>query len=348
MRGQAKNVVASLAIAVLVSVFAATEVRAVEIELRAVCQPTGRVVTLGDLAQIYAADQTVRDSLMAIEMFPAPAAGQKKVVRAREIQDLLVMRGLKSAENRLSGASEVEVSVPVAPAARVSSIKATTPTMERRANETVRSAIQTYLVAQTKHDELLDVKFDLDDSLIRALDVAKYRVHVRGGSSPWTGSQQLQLTVVGATQSDTFIVDAQISVPPSVVVAARSIPAGTVVNESDVKLERGKAGDGDDSVFSRLEDVVGQEVTRATGIGQPIDRDSVERPRLVKQGDAVTVYARSAGLRVRTVARAREDGAEGDLITLESVTNRQTFFARVTGNQEVEIYARAPDTSSAR
>jgi hypothetical protein len=58
------------------------------------------------------------------------------------------------------------------------------------------------------------------------------------------------------------------------------------------------------------------------------------------------LYARSAGLRVRTTVRSREDGGVGDLIAVESLTDRAAFYARVTGIQEAEVYA-APAESAA-
>ena len=54
----------------------------------------------------------------------------------------------------------------------------------------------------------------------------------------------------------------------------------------------------------------------------------------------VTVFARASGIQVRTTARAREEGSRGDLIMVESLTDRSRYFARVTGIQEVDVYAR--------
>ena len=59
----------------------------------------------------------------------------------------------------------------------------------------------------------------------------------------------------------------------------------------------------------------------------------------------MTVYARSAGLRVRTTARAKDDGSVGDLIAVDSLLNKQSFFARVSGIQEVEVFAHGIDAS---
>ena len=94
--------------------------------------------------------------------------------------------------------------------------------------------------------------------------------------------------------------------------------------------------------FHTLADVVGKETTRAIAAGKPLTRDAVRPPVLVRRGEVVTVYARAAGIRIRTMARARDDGGEGELVAVEPLTDRNTFFARVSGIREVEVFARSP------
>jgi flagella basal body P-ring formation protein FlgA len=67
---------------------------------------------------------------------------------------------------------------------------------------------------------------------------------------------------------------------------------------------------------------------------------------LVQQNDVVTVYARAAGVQVRTQARARDAGSLGDLIAVESISDRKTYFARVSGIQEVEVDAHGTGAES--
>jgi flagella basal body P-ring formation protein FlgA len=55
----------------------------------------------------------------------------------------------------------------------------------------------------------------------------------------------------------------------------------------------------------------------------------------------VTVYAKAAGIRIHTTARAKEEGAMGDLVAVESVADRKTFTARVCGPRETEVFAQA-------
>jgi hypothetical protein len=43
-------------------------------------------------------------------------------------------------------------------------------------------------------------------------------------------------------------------------------------------------------------------------------------------------------------ARSHDEGALGDLVTVESLAKRETYFARVTGPQACDVYAHAITT----
>ena len=122
----------------------------------------------------------------------------------------------------------------------------------------------------------------------------------------------------------------------------RALPRQSTIRTGDVAMQRGvKTDDKGAAPFTRLEDVIGMETTQVLSAGKYLDADDVRPPVMVRRGDVVTVFVRSAGLLVRTTGRARDDGSTGDLIAIESLLNRQSFFARVTGIQEVEVFAHA-------
>ncbi len=138
-------------------------------------------------------------------------------------------------------------------------------------------------------------------------------------------------------------VTAKIGVAPAVVVATRAVPRGAVIQASDVQLDRSQPVTGKMEVATRLEEVVGKEAAGAIVAGRPIDQKAIRQPLLVRKGEVVTVYVRSPGVRIRTAGRAQDAGSQGELIAVESLENRQTYFARVTGIQEAEVYARAEE-----
>lgn len=75
---------------------------AAEIHLRGECRTDGVLVLLADVAEIYSTNPDEVKALGRIDLIPAPADGQKRYLRLREIEDLLVLRGLNMREHRFS------------------------------------------------------------------------------------------------------------------------------------------------------------------------------------------------------------------------------------------------------
>ncbi len=246
-----------------VVVFGVRPLAAAEIVLRSVCQPAGPVVRLGDLAQVHGADAAQCQALSNVELFPAPLAGQRRVVRVREVCDRLLLAGVPLVPHRFSGASEVIVSGPG--------------------------------------------------------DTGK-------GPPP-------------------------VSRPPEpaprghVVVSTAAISKGACITPSDVRLEPAASPEIDATGFHRLEDVLGKEAVRAIPAGVVIEPGLLRVPVLVRRGEVIDVYARGLAVRIRTTARAQEDGGLGDTITVESLGNRVRFSVRVTGPREAEVEVPTARTS---
>ena len=84
-------------------------------------------------------------------------------------------------------------------------------------------------------------------------------------------------------------------------------------------------------------------MTQPLSPGEPIRATAIQSPILVRRGEVVTVYVRTAGVQVKTEGRTVQQGGYGDLITIESIadrTQRQKFAARVVDVQKVEVYAK--------
>jgi len=167
------------------------------------------------------------------------------------------------------------------------------------------------------------------------------RVAIAGGQAPGTGVQRFQVTATSNEAAAEFSLDIRISTPPKVAVAAKALPRGTLVRPEDVVLTSSIPTSEQGDALRSLEEIVGRETTRAISEGRMFERTALRSPVMVRRGDVVTVFAHSAGIRVRTLARARDEGGVGDLISVESLQDRKAYFARVSGAHEVEVYARA-------
>lgn len=318
---------------------------AAEIQLREEVHAAGPLVLLGEIADVHARHSVESAELATIDLFPAPAPGERRVLRLRELQDVLAVRGTNLAEHRFSGASQITIYGPRRdeeaprpmrqPSKPARKAAADTSLVESQASK----AIQAYLTEQAG-DQGWQVSNDLSES--RAAQIASLgdELTVQGGAEPWTGKQQFTLTAPNS-DDEPISITAHVALPPAVVVARYSLPKGVVIRADDVKLQRGNPTKGEADVYQSIDDVIGKETVRTITEGQILDSRSVRRPLLVRRNEIVTVYSRCEGVSVRTTARVRDDGANGDLVTVETLEDRKPYFARVSGPQEVSIFAQA-------
>jgi len=312
---------------------------AAEIQIRSECRTDGGLVLLSDVADVISNDPAETKKLSGTDLLPAPGAGEKRFLRLRELQDLLAVRGVNLSQHRFSGSGQVTLIGAIEPVARPTVARAAQLPV-KQATELVRAAIARYLQEQSPGGEQWTIKLALDTEHVAGIAAAQ-SVAVSGGKSPWTGPQAFAISYAARSGVVQCTVVAQVTVPPAVVVAVQTINRGSVIRASDVRLQPGKAAEGEVQVFTSLDDVLGKEATRVISTGQMLDEQVVRRPLLVHRGEVITVYARTAGIQVRTNARSRDDGSQGDLVGVETMSDRKTYFARVSGPQEVEVFAQA-------
>jgi flagella basal body P-ring formation protein FlgA len=328
----------------LLSLFATQFAAAAELRLRAQCNPAGPVVTLGDVAEIDSSDGRQAAALAAIELFPAPSTATRstecpeRTVKVREIQDLLLLRGQNLTELRFSGSSEVTVQT-------VAASKPVSAGETQRINRRICDALIKYLSEHVTAPQTWSVEFALTDAQARALADPLRPVHIAGGCAPWTGSQRFDLTVEGPKAPAHVTIEANVRTVAPVAVALHALARGAVIREGDVELKQlaGTAQGSTEKIAGALhavEDAIGHELVRPVSAGSPVSTDCLRAPLAVHHGDVVTVYAQSGAVRIRTNARARDEGSVGELVAVESLLNRSTYYARVSGIREVEVYAR--------
>ena len=323
------------------------ETAAVELRFRLQCTVSDPVVKLGDVADVIGSDRAQVQLLSAMELFPAPGQQEQRFVRVREIQDLLILRGVNLAQCQFSGSSQVTVSAAAIAPVRTPVAQTFSAAASRRIQRRVCEAVSKYLEERVAGHQSWTVEAELTDAQVRAIGDTTRALSITGGSEPWTGTQNFEVTVKGPQGPATFALSAQVGVRPSVVVAVRSLPRGATVREGDVELQNDVATDAGATVFHTLAEVMGRETTRSIAAGRPVAQESLRTPLMVHRGDVVTVHVSSSGIHIRTAARARDDGSQGDLIAVESMQDRKTYFARVSGIREVEVYARAPRVDQA-
>ncbi|HEV3418402.1 MAG TPA: flagellar basal body P-ring formation chaperone FlgA [Pirellulales bacterium] len=335
----------SLVITFLIVSSAACAVRAAEIKLRDEVHTSKSLLLLGDIAEIYAADSQEASKLAAIELMPAPAAGNHMVVRLRDVQDLLDLRGINLAQQQFSGAGQISV-IRASDAANKLATRRPNKALILQVQRMASNAIVRYLREKVA-DEAWQVTVELNDEQAQAVAATPEPLAATGGQRPWVGRQPFQLTVNTTDGTGQINVIAQVALPPTIVVATHAVPRGAIVRACDIELQRLSSDTSATGAFQTADEVVGKEAVKAIAPGQTLDANYVRPQVLVHSGEVVTVYGRNAGIVVRMPARAHENGAHGELVNVESMLDRKTFLARVCGLDEVEVFGGAATTSPA-
>jgi flagella basal body P-ring formation protein FlgA len=332
---------------VWMALFTATAelVPAAEMRLRGECRPAGAVVVLGDVAEIVAADARQGAALAAIELFPAPPAGEQRVVRLREIQDLMLLRGMNLAEHQFSGSNEVTIRTESA-RRQEAAVQPLSAAAAQRIKRRICEALVKHLGEQSGNPQGWSVELSPVEADLRGFADPLLPLQVSGGSAPWTGSQTFEISTAGSKHVSRASITAEVRRIAPVLVALRPLARGAVVRDGDVGLQQAASADKAAGALRSVEDALGREMVRAVAVGMPISADSVRAPLAVRRGEVITVHARAGGIRIRTAARSRDDGGVGDLVAVESLLNRANYFARVSGIREVEVYARPPQVEA--
>jgi flagella basal body P-ring formation protein FlgA len=315
---------------------------AAEIALRPAATPEGAVVRLGDVAEVRGAPNEAAAKMAALPLMPAPAPGTKQFLTARQIRDMLQAGGQSIAAHRFTGAAQVAISgeTPLALARRVGRL---TTAQLARVEEDLQSAIARHLTASSGASEPWRIDVAADADQLRQLAEASIPWSIEGGHAPWTGPQEF--IVVAETPGGTcrLEVAADVTLPEPIVILTTSVLRGAEVGRSDVALTRVTDEMNPrliEGAFHALDDVIGKVARRTLREGQVLTRATIEEPMLVRRGQTVRVVALSRGIRVTTFARARQPGAEGELIYVESLEGQEPFAALVCGPREVQVLGR--------
>lgn len=309
---------------------------AVEIALRDQAALQGPVVRLGDVAEIKAApgEQLDVERLAAQQLMPAPAPGETRYLRPSEVLRTLAASGLDVQTLQFTGAESVAIGGPAAAETFAERLPgAMEATITRSIDAELTAVITQYLREQTGHDQW-NVRPDLDRLDTKAVLVGS-PLKVSGGRAPWTGTQQFK---IDGDAGKPLTVAAKVERIQLVAFAVRPIERGVLIGAADVEL-RSHAGAVPAQAVASLEAVVGKEAITAIRSGAMVLSNQLRSAVLVRRGERVSVRVRAAGVTVRTFATAQQDGAEGELVMVESLAGKERYTASVTGVRELEVFS---------
>jgi flagella basal body P-ring formation protein FlgA len=119
-----------------------------------------------------------------------------------------------------------------------------------------------------------------------------------------------------------------------VLVAARTLRAGTLVEPGDVILLTDPAPLG---AAQAPDEAIGQEARVTLYAGRPIPVASLGPPAMVERNQLVTLVFQAGGLEIRADGRALGRGAEGESVRIMNLSSRSTVSGTIAGPGLVSV-----------
>jgi flagella basal body P-ring formation protein FlgA len=268
---------------------------------------------------------------LMVEIVPAVASNPATAPNANR-------RAVWAGTSTVSAASMTAMPEPAAP--KTSEVRLTDAQAKEALNYIERAVIE-HLNRNSGRKAEWQLAIDVSPADLAKVLTAKSALQCSGGVTPWTGRQRM--VVAFSTERGPVRVrfEADISVTETVVVAMQPIERGHVITAADVavrQMDELSTETARRKLVQSLDSLIGMEAARSIQEGDMIFSDDYRPQLLIKRGDEIAVYARGGGIQVRTIARARQDGARGELIGVESLEAKEPFEAVVTGPREAVVF----------
>lgn len=122
-----------------------------------------------------------------------------------------------------------------------------------------------------------------------------------------------------------------------VVVSARALNAGSVIDAGDVKLLSRWHDTMPPNRLSGLKEAVGKKISTSVRPNMEITRNILRDCPLIKRGEPVRIVLDSGQLRVTATGISQEDGLKGEVIRVLNSSSKRVIHARVIDNALVRV-----------
>ncbi|MCX7982214.1 MAG: flagellar basal body P-ring formation chaperone FlgA [Syntrophales bacterium] len=129
----------------------------------------------------------------------------------------------------------------------------------------------------------------------------------------------------------------RIEVLRQIVVAARTIKAGQVIQEEDLAVKKRWVSRLDPQIVSSLDEAIGKQASTSLKPGAELKKTVLQTPILVKKGKTVRISLEKGPLFISTLGISEEDGARGALIRVRNLSSNRLVYARVIGEDAVQV-----------
>ncbi len=202
----------------------------------------------------------------------------------------------------------------------------------------IRQILDDYLAEQSELLPHVDLRFK-SLSLPKPYRVPEGRiVHQVIPAKPGViGSRRVTLmTRVDGRIVSNQSIRVEIEALADVAIATGSLRRGTVLRPEDVELRYQDISRLKTAIFS-LDNLVGKRLKRSVRLGDPLKKDQVEFPPVIKRGEQVIIQARRRGFLLTATGLAKQDGSTGDAIRVINATSHKEIVCQVVAPGLVRV-----------
>ena len=175
----------------------------------------------------------------------------------------------------------------------------------------------------------------------KPLPVRRGRIEMRvvkHGRIIGPGVQTFLLAVDVAGKEETQLwVRSDIKIYDNVVVSTRPLAQKEMIAPADVRLDWREIGGGAPRPYTRIEEVLGKQVSRSTAANEVLTVAQAEPPQVVRHGSAIVLVYENAHLRVETSGEALQAGKVGETIKVKNPASGKLLQGTIVDAKTVRV-----------
>lgn len=284
-------------------------------------------VYLSDIVVPASIPQDWMDHFSSIYIGEAPQVGEVKYVQVELLKSYL----RKIIEGNGQKPDQVEMIIP-------SEIVVTRKYMNIPKEE-IEQAFKNYVIKHISWNpnniEIHSIKYTglpVVPAGERTINVSSESQELAGGNV----SLNFQVIVDGRP-SQSFNVTGVVELYDDVLLAAKNLSRGSIVQPGDISIGRAKVTDDPKGYAKKELDVVGKKILKDFEVNEPLRLSYLDNPVVINKGDIVKLVVTKPGLILTAKGEAKSDGRVGDRVKVMNISSKKIIQGWVKDKETVLV-----------
>jgi len=282
-----------------------------------------KVLRLAEIARVDVEPGTEGADLADLEIGPAPLPGKEKVVTRSHLLLILKSQQVPVRDVQFSGADQTVV------------VRDAQTLKAAQIGEVVKKYLKKEMPWRLDDVEIHRIT-GLRDLVLPAGKIT-YQV-IPQPHTDFLGTTPLKVILeMAGGENKQIWVNADIRVYVPIVTARHPIARLSQIDENDIEMERRNLAGLNSDYFSSLGEVVGTRSRSFIRAGDPIRKNQVEIPPVVRRGDLVTMKVENSLLRIIARGKVLENGIPGAVVRVQNIASKKEVYGKVIDGGTVQV-----------